>query len=60
MKALKKNKTEHIDFEGNFGSQDPALQMTAEDTAALSRYFQARKRGFSHEEAVRQADFKDR
>ena len=36
-------KTKHIDFEGNFGSQDPALQLTPEDTAAFSRYFQEQR-----------------
>lgn len=33
------------------GSQDPALQLTLEDNAAVSRYIQAVKRGLSHEEA---------
>lgn len=36
-------KTQFVDFEGNFGSQDPALQPTAEDFAALSRYIQEQK-----------------
>ena len=36
-------KTKHIDFEGNFGSQDPALQPTAEDFAAISRFIQEQK-----------------
>ena len=35
--------TQFIDFEGNFGSQDPALQPTAEDFAAFSAFFQARR-----------------
>ena len=36
-------KTQFTDFEGNFGSQDPTLQPTAEDFAAFSAYFQARR-----------------
>ena len=37
-------KTKHIEFEGNFGSQDPALQPTAEDFAAISHYIAEQKR----------------
>lgn len=36
-------KTKHVDFEGNFGSQDPALQPTAEDFARLSNYLKAQR-----------------
>lgn len=36
-------KTQLIDFEGNFGSQDPALQPTAEDFARLSEYIKAQR-----------------
>ena len=36
--------TQYFDFEGNFGSQDPALQLTPADTAAFSRHFQEQKR----------------
>ena len=36
-------KTYLVDFEGNFGSQDPALQPTAEDFARLSEYLKAHR-----------------
>lgn len=36
-------KTQLVDFEGNFGSQDPALQPTAADFARLSDYLKAHR-----------------
>lgn len=48
-------KTQHIDFEGNFGSQDPALQPTAEDFAAISRYIQEQKQLRAAEATVKPA-----
>lgn len=50
-KPQKTNPYYALDDLGNFGSQDPALQLTADDSAAISRYIQARKQGLSHEEA---------
>lgn len=47
-------KTQYVDFEGNFGSQDPALQPTAEDFAAISRFIQEQKQQRVAEAAARQ------
>ncbi len=47
-------KTQHLDLEGNFGSQEPALQPTAEDFAAISRYIQKQKQRRATEAAVQQ------
>jgi len=45
-------KTQHLDVEGNFGSQDPALQPTAEDFAAISRCIQEQKQRRAAEAAA--------
>lgn len=47
-------KTQHIDFEGNFGSQDPALQPTAEDFAIISHYIKEQKQRRAQEAAAKQ------
>ena len=47
-------KIKHIDFEGNFGSQDPALQLTPEDTAVFSRHFQEQRQRRALEAAAKQ------
>ena len=47
-------KTQHIDVEGSFGSQDPALQLTPEDTAVFSRHFQEQRQRRALEAAVKQ------
>ena len=36
-------KNQFVDFEGNFGSQDPTLQPTAEDFAQLSEYLKVHR-----------------
>jgi hypothetical protein len=36
-------KNQFVDFEGNFGSQDPALQPTDEEFARLSEYLKAHR-----------------
>ncbi|MET4076292.1 hypothetical protein [Hymenobacter sp. UYCo722] len=36
-------KNQFVDFEGNFGSQDPALQPTEEEFARLSEYLKAHR-----------------